>query len=562
MPPLTELYMRPWALRRRLGWSLAVVSVIGTLVFSALSYQATRQTTLSSIDDTLCAAAEGVRAIVPPIIVVEAEAPARTEPAYTEAFRATQVLLERYFASMNLEYIYAIGVHEDGSAFEMVGNLSAEQKAAKIDPLKDLLLKPYPASDGMKGAAKSGKRVIDIAHDDYGYFRSCLVPVKMGNVTAIYGADLDISAVDARLTRELLTNLGIGALVLMVTLTVIRAISNGVARDVRFVVGETAAVAQLDFTGSEERRHSSILEVDQLFTALTEMKGGLKAFGKFVPASVVKRVLAAGRADVGGEQRELSLLMTDVTDFTTISEKLAPERVMQVMSEYFGTVVAPILELQGTLDKYVGDAIFAYWNAPMRLDNHAVLACRAALKSRTASRALAVRWQAAGEFPWHTRFGLHAGETVFGNVGAPDRMDFTVIGSSVNLASRIEGLNKFYGTEILASERLRALAMGAFVFRNVDRVLPKGAVYPFEIFELIGAVADVDGAALARLARWEAAMALFTARDWNAALAAFVAYCATETQDHLAKFYVKRCRDMIANPPPASWDGVQPFEMK
>lgn len=172
-------------------------------------------------------------------------------------------------------------------------------------------------------------------------------------------------------------------------------------------------------------------------------------------------MLAAGRAEIGGERREHSLLMTDATDFSTISEiseQLEPERVMLVMSEYFGNVVAPILDMQGTLDKYVGDAIFAYWTAPAPQNNHAELCCRAALKSREASSRLAALWESRGMWPWHTRFGLHAGETVFGNIGAPDRMDFTVIGSSVSLASCIEGLNKYYGTEILARESARTCA--------------------------------------------------------------------------------------------------------
>ena len=315
--------------------------------------------------------------------------------------------------------------------------------------------------------------------------------------------------------------MGIGALVLLVTLIIIRAISNAVARDVRFIVGETEAVSRLNFTGAEERRHSAILEVDQLFGALSDMKGGLTAFSKYVPASVIRNVLAASKTEIGGEARELSLLMTDVSDFATISERLPAERAMQVMSVYIDTVVAPILAGGGVLDKCVGDAIFAYWNAPLRQEKHASLACTAALKSRAASGALADKWKARGEFAWHTRFGLHAGETVFGNVGAPDRMDFTVIGSTVNLASRIEGLNKVYGTEILASARLVELAGEEFVLRSVGRVLPKGAVFPFEIFELTGMKGEI---AVETAARWEAAMDVFRARDWAGAEAAFAGY--------------------------------------
>jgi len=559
-------WKQPWALRRKLGWSLAVVNIIGTVLFSTLAYQASRQATLQNIDDLLCAAAEGVRGIVPPLVVSEAEAPQRSQPQYAETYRRTYHALESYFASTNLTFLYAIGVRPDSTAFEMVSNLSPEQKKAGLDPLTGLLLKPYKPSPGMVGAAKSGKRTIDIAQDEYGYFRSCLVPSTFpgasGPIVAIFGADMEVSNVNKRLLRDLITNLTLGFIILAITLIVVRAISNSVARDVRVVMQETEAISRLAFKPDETKLHSLILEVDQLFGALFDMKGGLKAFSKYVPTSVVKRVLASGSAEIGGERRELSLLMTDVTDFTTISEKLESERVMAVMSEYFANVVAPILEMQGTLDKYVGDAIFAYWNAPAAQINHAELCCAAALKSRDASNRLAERWKSQGLDPWFTRFGLHAGETVFGNVGAPDRMDFTVIGSAVNLASRIEGLNKYYGTEILASQRMHELAQDKYVFRSVDHVMPKGAIYDFEIYEILGAREGFDPVRLTELARWEEARALYKARRWAEAKAAFAAWASAHADDKVAGLYLKRCEDFHAAPPPSDWDGVQRFDAK
>jgi class 3 adenylate cyclase len=565
--PLMERpwFRRPWALRRRLGWSLAVVNIIGTLIFSELSYQASRQETLNNIDDILCAAAEGVRQIVPSLIIDQAQG-VRTEPDYTETYRTTHRALENYFNAVRLEFLYAIAGRPDGTAFELIGNLSPEQKKAGIDPLTSLLLKPYKPSPGMVQTVRSFKRTIDIAQDEYGYFRSCLVPVASGpdanGIVAIFGADMEISDVNQRLFRDLVMNISIGLVVLLAMLIVVRAISNSVARDVRIVVSETEAVSRLELKPQEMRRHSLILEVDQLFRALFDMKHGLKAFSKYVPNSVIKQVLASGRAEIGGERRELSLLMTDVTDFTTISEQLEPERVMVVMSEYFDNVVAPILKMNGVLDKYVGDAIFAYWNAPLLQLNHAGLCCAAALEAREASKRLAARWLAEGKHPWHTRFGLHAGETVFGNVGAPDRMDFTVIGSSVNLASRIEGLNKYYGTEILVSERMRALAGDGFVFRSIDRVMPKGALRDFEIFELLGTRESTNADVLERVARWEAAYALYKTRKWADAAAAFETYAQAYPGDKVAGLYAARCREFTVNPPSPDWDGVQRFDAK
>jgi len=564
MDVLKNLHRRPWTLRRRLGWSLAAVNIVGTLVFSTLAYQASRQTTLQNIDDILCAAAEGVRAITPPLLADHAEDAERPEQ-YPATYQRAQAQLEDYIARTGLEFLYSIVVRPDDSAYELVSNLTEEQKELGKPAIEILLRKPYGPSPGMLKAARTVERTIDVAFDEYGHHRSCLVPVTTAaGQVVLYGADLEISTVNQRLLRGLITNIGIGCLVLVVMLTIVRAISNSMARDVRLVVEETAAVSRLTFLPDDKRRNSSTLEVDQLFGALYDMKNGLKAFSKYVPSTVVKRVLADGRAEIGGERRELSLLMTDVTDFTTISEQLKAEQVMVVMSEYFGNVVAPILEMQGTLDKYVGDAIFAYWNAPNVQADHAVLCCTAALKSREASNHLAAQWKAQGLWPWYTRFGLHAGETVFGNVGAPDRMDFTVIGSSVNLASRIEGLNKFYGTEILASQRLRDLAHEQFMFRSVDHVMPKGAVHDFEIYELLGTHAEFAGNAegLDYIARWQAAYALYKQRKWLDALGAFEALAAAQPKDKVAELYVGRCRDFVAESPPAGWDGVQRFDMK
>ena len=559
-------FNQPWAIRRRLAWSLAAVNILGTLAFSTLAYQASRQSTLSDIDDILCAAAEGVRAIIPPLVIDQAEDTERTEPLYSDTYRTAHDSLERYVAAARLEFLYAIVMRKDGTAFELVSNLTEEQRKAKADPLKDILLKPYDdPSPVMLEAARNHQRSIDVAEDEYGYFRSCLVPVASANGSVtLFGADMEISEVNERLLRDLFTNVGIGLFVLIGTLFVIRAVSNSMSRDVSKVVTETEAVSRLSFMPDEQRLTSKTLEVDQLFGALYDMKNGLKAFSKYVPNSVIKRVLSTGKAEIGGERRELSLLMTDVTDFTTISEQLDAEKVMLVMSEYFGNVVAPILELNGTLDKYVGDAIFAYWNAPTVQEDHAALCCRAALQSREASNVLAAKWKIEGLFPWHTRFGLHAGETVFGNVGAPDRMDFTVIGSSVNLASRIEGLNKYYGTEILASQRLRDLAGAGFVFRSIDRVMPKGAIYDFEIFELLGTQEVMSGntQALNYLTLWESAYALYKKRRWQDALDAFARLAQIQPEDRVAALYVNRCQDFVNNPPTITWDGIQRFDAK
>ncbi len=562
---LKDLFTPPWPFRVKLSIILSTVTVLGTLMFAGLSYEASKTRMLDDIDALLCSAADGAQQIVDPLVILEAESQSRTEPEYTNKYRYAQNELEEYVQRARLKFVWSIVARKDGTAYELVSNLSDDQKAANADPMTALLLNPYELPPVYADAVKTGYKTTGSAEDSYGAFRSCIVPFKQASgETVLFGADVNITDVNRELQEGLKTSLGIGFFVLSFTLLVIGLVSRNIAGELRQAEEEAAEVSRLVFTDRTKPLRSTTKEVDRLFRSMTEMKDGLKAFSKYVPKAIVSQVISSGKADVGGEMRELSLLMTDVTDFTTISEKLAPESVMTVMSEYFDHVCAPILDGQGTLDKYVGDAIFAYWNAPQRQTGHAVLCCRAALASRAASRALAIKWQAAGQWPWHTRFGLHCGDTVFGNVGAPDRMDFTVIGSSVNLASRIEGLNKFYGTEILASAHLRDQALGEMVFRRVDYVLPKGAIAPFEIFELIGTKADVaaDAVMVTFLKRWDEAQMLYTQRRWAEALSAFSTLAAERNLDKVAKMYVERCQDFTVNPPPADWNGVRSFDSK
>jgi adenylate cyclase len=564
LPRILYLLRPPWPVRVKLSAMLSAASVIGTLLFAGLSYQADQRRMLDDIDSLLCSAAEGAEQLIAPIIINQAESEQRSEPGFTDAYRHAHNELEEYVVRARLKFVWSIVVRPDGTAYELVSNLSDEQKAANADPLEALLLNPYELPAVYADAVRAGERRTGGAEDQYGSFRSCILPRKQANGnTVLYGADMEISAVDRQLRQGVSTNLFIGAFVLVVTLLVMGITSRNIARELKVVEDEADAVRRLAFDAAATPR-STTKEIDHMFRSIGEMKGGLRAFSKYVPIAVVSQVIASGKAEIGGESRELSLLMTDVTDFTTISEQLEPERVMVVMSEYFGRVVAPILEHQGTLDKYVGDAIFAYWNAPALQPDHAVWSCRAALAARDASRALAEEWMAGGRWPWHTRFGLHCGDAVFGNVGAPDRMDFTVIGSSVNLASRVEGLNKFYGTEILASARVHELASQKMVFRLIDLVQPKGAMLAFEIFELIGerTAVDADPATADRLSRWASAQALYVARDWPAAQAAFSDFAHRHPADKVAAIYVERCRKFAAHPPPPSWDGVWSFESK
>ena len=201
------------------------------------------------------------------------------------------------------------------------------------------------------------------------------------------------------------------------------------------------------------------------------------------------------------------------------------------------------------------------------MESHEHAACIAALKCRNASVEMNARWIAAGRDPWHTRFGVHVGDTVVGNVGSSDRIDYTVIGSTVNIASRLEGLNKFYGTHVLASGQVADACSGGFLFRKVDHSLPKGAIHPLDIYELIGTVEGppelrVTQVQQTLVAEWATAYDVYAGRDWFRAQDAMEAFAGKYPDDGVVRIYLERIIAFLIEPPPADWDGIMRFQTK
>lgn len=349
---------------------------------------------------------------------------------------------------------------------------------------------------------------------------------------------------------------------------------------------------------------SRIKEVAELAIAFASMKQVLGTFATYLPKALVRQfVISDIVPHLGGERRELSLLFTDVANFTALSEQLDAETLMLRASEYFQELSVPVLEGSGTIDKFIGDAMMAFWNAPVPQPDHHLRACAAAMRCRNAVNTLNARWKREGKQPMLTRIGLHTGECIVGNVGTTDRMNYTVMGAHVNLAARLEGLNKFYETAILASGEMYDKANEAFLFRSVDLVRPKGTTAITRLYELVSQLpgytkcyADPailaapdwtytagdahardasaassppdscgpapEAALLHRHARWEEAITRYRGRDFAQALLIFDTLLAENPQDALASMYVQRCTLLLENPPDEDWSPVVTFTEK
>ncbi len=351
-------------------------------------------------------------------------------------------------------------------------------------------------------------------------------------------------------TRRTTILITIIATIVAVLLVVLVAMQIGGA--LRRLTRETEAIGRF-LLEAKPIVASNVVEVHQLSTAIEDMKRGLRSFQKFVPADLVRRLVQSGREAVRGGKREtVTMHFSDIADFTTISEQLAPEELVELLSEYLSLMSEPILTSGGTIDKYIGDAVMAFWNAPSPVADHAYIACATVLANRARLAERCTKWVAAGKPALRCRVGLHTGEAVVGNIGSEARLDFTAIGDTVNLASRLEGLNKTYGTELMISEATYALVKDRVVVRLLDRVAVKGKAQSIAIYELLGLAGEVDATAAERHTR---ALEAYFAQQWDKALELL-------GDDPAARLIAERARAFKVSPPPADWDGVHHMASK
>ncbi len=235
---------------------------------------------------------------------------------------------------------------------------------------------------------------------------------------------------------------------------------------------------------------SHIKEIHELGSTVHLAQRAIASFARFVPKEIVRRVVDNSiSTKLGGVKQEITLVFTDVEGFTTIAESADPDVLMLQTSRYFSALTESFLAEAGTVDKFIGDAVMVFWNAPDPQPDHVARACRAALSAKAAGERLNAAFEAEGLKPFFTRFGIHVGEAVVGNVGSTERMNYTALGNTVNLAARLEGLNKQVGTAILASEDVVMRVRDQFSFRALDAVVAKGMTKETRIFELVGALA-------------------------------------------------------------------------
>ncbi|MBI4795469.1 MAG: adenylate/guanylate cyclase domain-containing protein [Deltaproteobacteria bacterium] len=280
-------------------------------------------------------------------------------------------------------------------------------------------------------------------------------------------------------------------------------------------------------------------------------------FAQYMSEVVINHLLEhPEKLKLGGERRRITIFFSDLAGFTTLSERLDPEKVVALLNDYLSRMTDIILEEDGMVDKFEGDAIMAFWGAPLDQEDQAVLTCRAALRQAAALQDLNRQFADRGLPRLNLRMGLHTGEAIVGNLGSQKRFDYTAIGDSVNLASRLEGLNKFYGTPIMASEATVQECRDLVEFRELDWVAVKGRAAPVTVYEVLALKGELTPEQAAGREEFARGLQLFREKAFSRAEPAFAAVLEHLPEDGPAPMFIDLCRKFQESPPPSDWDGV------
>lgn len=287
------------------------------------------------------------------------------------------------------------------------------------------------------------------------------------------------------------------------------------------------------------------------------------AFSRYISGDVIEDIIKdPDKLKLGGQKKKMTILFSDIRGFTTISEKLSPEDLVSLLNQYLTKMTDLIMDYSGVVDKYIGDAIMAFWGAPIEEEDHAILACQTALKMKSVVRKNHKKWKTDFDVALNIGIGINTDDVIVGNMGSEKRFDYTVIGDGVNLASRLEGITKYYGVPIVVSGSTQKMAKRDFVFRYLDKVAVKGKAEGVEIYELIAKKETCKQEALEMCSRFQKCVEEYQNRRWQKCIDALNDYSKLYPFDEPAKLLLKRCEKFLIFPPDENWDGAYVLESK
>lgn len=432
---------------------------------------------------------------------------------------------------------------------------TADGKGLRTSRVSDLGLGWLEQAFDARQKNGNHRSVINAGGNDF-IVSTTMLPEGYGNgwkvVVALPEAD-----VLQRVYRTMKQSLAISLVILSGAIIFVLLLARHISIPLVQLARETGKIKDFDLEGIHGV-NSRIAEVAMMSDAVLAMRSGLQAFRQYVPADLVRQLIASGNEALpGGKEVEITLFFSDIANFTSITETLPARELMIDVSEYFEVMTEPISRQGGTVDKFIGDAVMAFWGAPLANERHAVSACRAALQSQEAILRLNERRLAMGNPAFYTRIGIHTGFTIVGNMGSRDRLNYTALGDNVNLASRLEGVNKAYGTRIIISQDTYRYVRKEFILRPLDLVAVKGKTASVLIYELMGELAGEAPPSLRKLATsFQGIYELYLDRQWQKALALLQELHDEFPEDRPTRMYMERCQNLLDQDPGPEWSGV------
>jgi adenylate cyclase len=515
-----------------------------------------------------------------PVWTEYAETPLGTQPGIAISGKLT--IYGHYLGVMMVgidldrlaRFLTALKVTNHGRAFILApGNkvLTASEVGSTAGGWHDLAAIKDPLARAIQGAIERDKidignmpaprsvAVLSAMSDVEHYVTFTPLPFRHWVVaTAIPAEDIlgDIPAATRRLYMLVI------ALVVVLSLIGAFVAHRLISRPIAGIAGQMRQIERFHLEGLTYRP-SRLRELDDLSRALRLMGTGLSAFRKYMPADLVEILIREGiEAKPGGRTQPLTVLFTDLAGFTGLSEA-KPDEIVEILGDHLDFMSRIVAAHAGTVDKFIGDSVMAFWNAPASNPLHALSACKAALACRDAFLQSAQGMQAMSAGKIGLRIGLNSGDALVGNIGSRDRLNYTAIGDVVNVASRLEALNKRYGTDILIGEATLAEAGDSVIVRRVDKVAVYGRRGGIQVYELLG-LAETKAVLgdLAWIVQYDDGFEHYLRRDFDGAVARFRAADQLRGRDEPSRRMILRCRRMIEQPPPVDWDGTDMAESK
>lgn len=483
------------------------------------------------------------------------------DPVSIKYFKSIQKgLQEIQDNTTNLFYIYSMRLNSKGESVFIV-------PTAVDRGFMGWFNIPYAEihKEALKLYETAGVTVIkSFIKDEYGTWVSGYSSIlnSKGDIVGVVGIDVSAEDVIKKETQCLIIMVLITIGIVLLVLALGKYFSGMITKPLLRLQDEIDMIQKFEL-GDVVPSSTIFIEIRNMESVVDRTKKALRSFKKYVPAELVHQIVMTKKeAVLSGDELEATFMFTDIEGFTSISENVEIESLVAKMADYFKIMTTSIHRNSGTVDKYIGDAVMAFWGAPDYLENHAFLACKSALECNEEVKNLNLLLTEEGFPPLNTRIGIHTGKAIIGNMGYEERLNYTAIGNTVNMASRLEGINKFYDTNILISNDTYKTVKELVVTRRLDKIIFKGKRNWITVHELLG----IKGATKSELVQfadaYNKALELFYEKEWQDAALLFNKSEKLKPGDRASLRMIKYCNSYMENPPGKNWKGIVKLNSK